>query len=64
MPNYDELLDQVRELTNESKLLEDQLSTDLLNSSVNPADLNHNLSFFKKDIEKGIYQHARDIFLP
>lgn len=50
--NYEELLDQVRELTHETIILQDQLASDLFNT-VDPADVNHNLTLPPKNYEKG-----------
>ena len=50
--DYEELLDQVRALTHETILLQDQLSSDLLKSE-NSTDVNHNLSLIRKNYDKG-----------
>ncbi|KAJ8675226.1 hypothetical protein QAD02_011012, partial [Eretmocerus hayati] len=53
MTSYEELLDQVRKLTNETILLQEHLSSNLY-STANPSDVNHNLSLIQKNYEKGL----------
>ncbi|XP_011500880.1 PREDICTED: uncharacterized protein LOC105364598 [Ceratosolen solmsi marchali] len=51
--NYEELLDKVRELTQETILVQEQLASDLFNTE-DSADLNHNLALIQKNYERGI----------
>ncbi|XP_058789184.1 uncharacterized protein LOC131663102 isoform X2 [Phymastichus coffea] len=52
--NYEDLLDQVQKLTQETILLQEQLSADLIGAPDDSADVNHNLALIQKNYERGI----------
>nr|XP_050861792.1 uncharacterized protein LOC127069121 isoform X1 [Vespula vulgaris] len=50
--SYEKLLDQVRELTHETRLLQRDLHSALYNANI-PADVNHNFNYERRDCKKG-----------
>ncbi|KAI4480290.1 hypothetical protein M0804_010288 [Polistes exclamans] len=50
--SYEKLLDQVRELTHETRLLQRDLHSALYNANI-PQDVNHNLTYERRDCKKG-----------
>jgi hypothetical protein len=60
--NYEDLLDQVRELTQETILVQEQLASDLF-STIDSADLNHNLALIQKNYERGILPLFNSLFI-
>ncbi|KAF7387531.1 hypothetical protein HZH68_013208 [Vespula germanica] len=49
--SYEKLLDQVRELTHETRLLQRDLHSALYNANI-PADVNHNFNYERRDCKK------------
>ncbi|XP_043492624.1 uncharacterized protein LOC122518035 isoform X1 [Polistes fuscatus] len=50
--SYEKLLDQVRELTHETRLLQRDLHSALYNANI-PQDVNHNFTYERRDCKKG-----------
>ncbi|XP_046834094.1 uncharacterized protein LOC124430908 isoform X1 [Vespa crabro] len=50
--SYEKLLDQVRELTHETRLLQRDLHSALYNANI-PPDVNHNFNYDRRDCKKG-----------
>ncbi|KAK2589344.1 hypothetical protein KPH14_007889 [Odynerus spinipes] len=50
--SYEKLLDQVRELTHETRLLQRDLHSALYNANI-PPDVNHNFPYERRDCKKG-----------